>query len=317
MISNDYTFMSRLVSNSSVVRDELAKTQEQVASGRVSDTYSGLGGQARTSLSLNPALAHQAAWSANIDVAQSRLEVTQSALSSIADIAAKFNAQLNSYNANDPNSVTTLAQQAKTALSQVGDLLNSRSGDIYVFAGQDTDHPPVPSTDADVMSAGLLATSAGTAPFSSTIGTTAPTAEVGQGQTVSIGVLANANTLTTSAAPTSGSYMRDTLTALAKLAGLTGSSSPAADVSTARGLLGSSISAMASETGSLGNIQSNLTSRQTTLASFSAALTKQLSSAQEVDAAAAITKASMLQTQLQASYQIIASARSLSLANYL
>lgn len=316
MINNDYTFTAQLVSNSNTVRDQLNQTNEQIASGLISDTYSGLGNQARAALSLAPAIAHQTAWSQNIDAAQGRLDVTQSAMTSISTIASKFFAQINTYNANDPQSAATLAQEAKTALQQVGDLLNSKSGDVYVFAGQDTGNPPVPDTDPAVLSAGLLS-GTGTAPFSSTIGTVVPTVQVGAGQSVQVGLLANANTLTSSAAPTTGSYMRDTLTALAKLAGLGSSTTAAADVSTARGYLTSSISAMATETGSLGNVQSSLTERKTTLTSVSAALNKQLSSAQEVDIASAITNAASLKTQLQASYQIIADTRSLSLANYL
>ena len=60
MITTEYKLLSSLVSNSATVRRQLAQVQEQVASGRVSDTYSGLGNQARTSLSLRPAIAHQA-----------------------------------------------------------------------------------------------------------------------------------------------------------------------------------------------------------------------------------------------------------------
>lgn len=316
MITNDYTFMARLLSSSSAVRDQLAQAQEQVATGLLSDTYSGLGSSAKTALSLTPVIAHQKALSTNIDVAQGRLDLTQNAMTSISSIASQFFAQINTFNANDPTSAQTLAQQAKSALQQVGDLLNTKSGDTYVFAGQDTNNPPVPNTDPAVLSAGLLS-GTGSAPFSSTIGTAIPTIDVGNGQQIQVGLLANTNTLATSASPTSGSYMRDTLTALAKLAGLASSSTPTADVSAARGYLTSSIPAMATEVGSLGNVQSSLKQRQTNLSTLSATLTKQLSSVQEVDVAAAITKVSTLQTQLQASYQILAQSRSLSLANYL
>lgn len=313
MITNDYTFMARLVSNSNTVREQYDQVNEQVSSGLVSDTYSGLGNQARLSLSLAPAIAHQTTWSQNIDAAQGRLDVTQSAMTSISSIASKLFASISTYNANDPSSVQSLAGQASSALQQVGDLLNSQVGDIYVFAGQDTSNPPVPNTDPAVMSTGLL-NGSGSAPFSSTLGTAVPTIQVGNGQSVQVGLLANKNTLVT---PTTGSYMRDTLTALAKLAGLGSSSTAAADVSSARSLLSSSIGAMATETGTLGNIQSNLTSRQTDLTAISTALSKQLSSVQQVDMASALTQAASLKTQLQASYQVIADSRSLSLANYL
>lgn len=220
MITSEYTLLSSLVGNSSNVRNQLAQVQQQVATGRVSDTYSGLGAQARTSLDLRPAIAHYGVWQSNIDAAQGRLDVTQSALSSISGIAADFFARANSLDTSDPTSVGTISQAARSALEQVAGLLNSRSGDGYVFAGTDTSNPPVPNTDPSVLSAALLASDTATAPFSSTLTTTVPKVEVGEGEFVSVGLLANANTRTVSAPPTTGSYMRDTMKALAMLAGL-------------------------------------------------------------------------------------------------
>jgi flagellar hook-associated protein 3 FlgL len=320
MISNDTNLLSALIGNTSTVRNQLAQTQEQIASGRVSDTYSGLGNQAQLSLNLAPQIAHENTWSSNIDAATSRLGVTQTALTSIASIASNFFAQVNTLSQGDPTAVSTIAQAAKTALQQVGDLLNTKSGDIYVVAGQDTSNAPVPNTDPSVTGAALLASTTSTAPFSSTIGTAVPKIEVGQSQSVQVGVLANANTLAASAGTTTGSYMRDTMTALAQLASLSSSSSSSTvttAATTARGYLTSAISAMGAEAGSLGEIQSSLTSRQTSLQAMSTTLQTQLASVQEVDMAATITKASQLQTQLQASYQIIAQVKNLSLANYL
>ncbi len=317
MISNEYTLLSSLVENSATVRNQLSQVQQQVASGRISETYSGLGNQARTSLDLRPAIAHYGVWQANINAAQGRLDVTQSALSSISGIAADFFARANSLDTSDATAVGGVAQQAKAALQQVAGLLNSKSGDLYVFAGTDTSNPPVPNTDPAVLSSDLLASDTARAPFSSTLTGTVTQIEVGEGQFVHVGVLANANSLVASQAPTTGSYMRDTLKALAALAGLATGSGAAATASTARGYLDSAISAMATETGALGQTASSLTQRKAGLSQISTALSTQLSSVEEVDVAAAITKASALQTQLQASYQIIAQSKSLSLANFL
>jgi flagellar hook-associated protein 3 FlgL len=317
MITSEYTFLSTLVNNSAMIRDQLAQVQEQVASGRVSDTYSGLGSQARTSLNLGPAIAHQAVWQSNIDASQGRLDVTQSALKSISSIASDFFAKVNSLDPNDTSSVQGVAQSAKAALQQVAQLLNSKSGDAYVFAGTDTANPPLTSIDPAVLSSALLASDTATPPFSTTLGSAVPKVEVGEGEWVQVGLLANANTLTVSSPPTTGSYMRDTMRALASLAGLTAGSGAASTVSDARDRLSSAITAMATETGALGGIQSTLTQRKTSLSDMSLALTTQLSSVEEVDAAAAIAKASTLQTQLQASYQIIAQSRTLTLASYI
>ena len=317
MISNEYTLLSSLVENSSAVRNQLAQVQQQVASGRVSETYSGLGSQARTSLDLRPAIGHYGVWQSNIDAAQGRLDVTQSALKSISNIVSDYFARANSLNTSDSTAVASIAQGARTALQQVAGLLNSKSGDAYVFAGTDSSNAPVPNTDPAVVGSAVLASDTATPPFSSTLGTNVPQVEVGEGQFVSVGLLANKNTLAVSTTPTTGSYIRDTLKALASLAGLTTGAGASATALSARNYLNSAVSALATETGALGQTQSSLTQRKTVLSQISTALTTQLSSIEDVDAAAAITKASALQTQLQASYQIIAQSRSLSLAKFI
>lgn len=317
MISAEFSLLSRLADDGVTVRKQLAQVQEQAATGRVSDTYSGLGTQARTSLDLRPVLAHQSVWQANIDSASARLDVTQSSLQAISQIASNFYAKTNNINSLGVSEVTDLATAAKSALEQVGQLLNSKSGDIYVFAGQDTSNPPVPNTNPTAMATALLASPPTTAPFSTTIGTAVPQVEVGEGQRMQVGLLANANTLAVSNAPTSGSYMRDIMTSLATLANLTPGATAQATAQSVRTQLSSAITAIGSETGALGDVQSTLNQRKTALSATSTALSAQLSSVEEVDVAAALTKAASLQTQLQASYQIIAGSRSLTLASFL
>ena len=317
MIGTDYTLMARLLDQGTTVRKQLAQVEEQAATGRVSDTYAGLGAQARTSLDLRPTLAHQAAWQSNIDAASARLNVTQSALSSISSIASDFYARTNTINDNGVSEVASVSDAAKSALQQVAQLLNTKSGDVYVFAGQDTSNPPVPNTDPTVVGADLLASDTATPPFSSTLGTAVPEVEVGEGQRMQAGLLANANTLAVSGAPTTGSYMRDIMKSLAMLANLTPGPGAQATAMSARAQLSSAITAMSTETGALGGIQKTLTNRRSALSDTSTALSSQLSSVEDVDVAAALTKASTLQVQLQASYQIIAGSRSLNLAAFL
>ena len=317
MIINQFTYLSTLLGDASTIRDHLAQTQEQIASGLVSTTYSGLGNQARTALSLAPQVAQQTTWSSNIDAATGQLQVTQSALSGISSIASSFFAKVNSFDTADPTSIQQIQVSAKNALSQVAQLLNSKAGDAYVFSGQDTANPPVTTTDPTVLSTDLLASDTATPPFSSTISSTPPKIEVGHNEWSSIGLIANQNTYATSTAPTTGSYMRDIMRSLASLTTLGTGSVATATITDVRSRLSSAISAIGTEQGALGTIQNTLTQKQTILSSFSTTLTAQLSSVEDVDAAAAITRASSLQTQLQASYQIIAKTSTLSLANYL
>ncbi len=317
MIINQFTYMSNLIANASTVRDHLVQTQEQIASGLVSTTYSGLGNKARTALSLSPQVAQQATWSSNIDAATGRLQVTQSALSGISGVASKFFAQVNSLDLADPTSVQQVQVSAKAALSQVAQFLNSKAGNAFVFSGQDTSNAPVSTTDPTVLATNLLASDTATAPFSSTISSSPPRIEVGDNEWSSVGLIANQNTFATSAAPTTGSYMRDIMRSLASLTTLGSGTADAATVNDVRSRLSSAISAIGTEQGALGNIQNTFTQKQSTLSSFGTTLQTQISAVEDVDAAAAITKASSLQVQLQASYQIIAQTKSLSLASFL
>ena len=115
--------------------------------------------------------------------------------------------------------------------------------------------------------------------------------------------------------------MRDVLRALATIGSL--SSAQANDpgfadlVQDTRISLSGAIAAMAQDAGVLGNVQSSLTATQSRLADTQIALTGQVSSAEDVDMAATLSRLSLVQTQMQASYQLIASLNSLSLVKFL
>ena len=313
----DASLLTRLTDSSNAVKRQLDVALQQEGTGKIADAYAGLGTGLRTSLDLRPTLQHLQTWQDNIDRASTRLDVTQSALKQISAIAQDYYAKTNHINNLGVSEVGSIAVTAKQALQQVAQLLNSKAGDIYVFAGQDTANPPVPDTDPAVVGAELLASDTATPPFSTTIGTAVPTVEVGDGQRLQVGLLANANTLSTSAAPTTGSYMRDVMRALATLANLTDGPTAQATAADVRLRLRSAIGGMADEAGALGDIQSGLAARRATLAATQTATAKQVSNAEDVDMAATLTKITSLQTQLQASYQLIAGAKGLSLANFL
>ena len=315
--SGNSTLLARLADNSAVVRRQLDTATTQASTGRIAETYAGLGVGAKTSLDLRPQVTHAEAWQANIDSATGRLGVAQDALSGISTIAANFFAKSGAINGLSPSEGSSIAAAAKVALEQVGQLLNSKAGGVYVFAGQDTANPPLPDTSAAVLGPAVLASDTATAPFSATLGTAPPTVEVGEGQRVQVGVLANRNTLTPSAAPTTGSYARDILKALATLANATDGPGLQATAASAHAMLGSVVTAIGVESGALGDVQSSLTARHTQLGDTVTALKAQVDNAENVDMVALSTRISLLQTKLQTSYQLIAGAKSLNLAQYL
>jgi flagellar hook-associated protein 3 FlgL len=349
MITGDYSSLGLLIAGNASVKTQLDKLTQQVATGYVANSYGGLGAAAQSALDLGPQLANLTTEQTVIGSVTGQQQVTQTALSQIAAIASTFAADTASLNGINANSVDTVAASAKVALQQLAGLLDTTDGNTYVFAGTDSANPPVPNPSDITSSAfytqiraavtGLSSTTdnsaaitastlaiaqsnvAGTTPFSATLGTVA-TVQVGSGGLVQVGLLANANTLATSTGTsTTGSYVRDLLRSLSTLASLSSSqlNDPGfgAVVADTRTSLNGAITALATETGALGNIQSGLTARATDAADTSTALQAQLAPAEDVDTATALSNLSAVQTQLQASYQLIAASKKFSLVQYL
>ena len=352
-IGSGYGILPTLIADSATVHQQLDTLTQQVSTGLVSQTYAGLGSQASVALDLNPQLNSLQNYQNNIDQATGSMQVTQTAMTQLQQIASTFVADIPNLNGLNASEVDSIASQAKAALQQVAGLLNTQDAGNYLFAGQDTANPPVPSGNAILSSGfytqinaavsalsanGATATAAttltiassnasGTSPFSNYLSQpagsiSAPVVQTGEGGTVQTGLLASANSaVVSSGTSTTGSYMRDLMRSLATLGSL--SSSQINDPGFA-GLVqdtGSSlkgvVTAMAVDTGVLGNTQSNLAGTKTQLANTATALSGQLSSVQDVDMAAALSKLTSTQTQLQASYRMITGENSLSLVNFL
>jgi flagellar hook-associated protein 3 FlgL len=361
----DYGMMSSLVANAASVKQKLNQLTNQVSTGLVGNTYAGLGSGAPVSLDLRPQIASMQTWQNNVDAATGRMSVAQTALTAIQSIASNFYAQLNNVQGVNSSEIDSVAANARDAIGQVADLLDTQDGGVYVFAGQDTGNPPVPDPDNILTSgyytqistavAGLAVNgSAATAnatyavatsnapddsPFSTflsqpaaTVRAALPVMQIGQNQTETVGLPASANGMipdsplgmpTIAGGPpvSTGSYMRDVLRALATIGSLSSSQASAAGftdlMQDTRISLSGAVTAMAQDTGVLGNVQSSLTATQTQLSDTQTALTGQVSPAEDVDMAATMSQLSLVQTQMQASYQLIATLNGLSLAKFL
>jgi flagellar hook-associated protein 3 FlgL len=355
-IGSGYGLLPTLIANSTSVHQQLDTLTEQVSTGLVSQTYAGLGSGASLALDLNPQLTALQTYQQNIGQATGSMQLTQTAMTQIQQIAATFAGDIPNLNGLDASEVDSVASQANTALQQVADLLNTQDAGNYVFAGQDSGNPPVPSGDAILSSgfytqinaavAGLSANgasataaatlgiaqsnTAGTSPFSTYLsqpvgGISAAVVQTGEGGTVQTGLLASGNSVAQSSGvstgTSTGSYMRDLLRALATLGSLSSSqvNDPnfAALVQATGTSLNGAVNAMADDVGVLGDTQAGLAATQTQLSDTATALSGQLSSVQDVDMASALSKLTGMQTQLQASYRLITSENSLSLLNFL
>ena len=353
--TSDYGMLNSLIADAAAVRQKLDRLTNQASTGLVGATYAGLGAGAPVSLDLSPQIATLGTWQANINAASGSMGVTQTTMTTIQSIAASFYAQLNNLNGLDPGNVDTIAASAQDALKQVANLLDTQDGGVYLFAGQDSANPPVPDPEniltsgfytqinaavGNLAAAGAPATAAatlavassntaGTSPFSANMSQPAatlqaqiPSVQVGQNDSRQVGLLASANAQAVSTgSSTTGSYMRDLMRALATIGSLSSSQVGISDFQTlvqdTRTSLSGAIGAMAADAGVLGNTQSALTTTRTQLSDTVTALSTQLSSVQDVDMASTLSQITLVQTQMQASYQLIAGLGSLSLAKFL
>ena len=350
-----YGTMTSLIADAQTVRQRMDRLTTQASTGLVAQTYAGLGSGASVSLSLRPQIAAMGVWQANINAATGTMGVTQTAMTQLQSIASNFRAQLDTLNGLAPSNVDTLAASARQALAQVAGLLDTTDGSTYVFGGADSTNPPVPNPDAigssgfatqigtavaGLAGAGASATAAatlaiagsnaaGTSPFSAYMSQPATAlqagiaqVQTGAGQTQAVGLLASANTYAVSSgSSTTGSWARDLLRALATIGSL---SSAQIGASGFQGLVQDTytsltgvVSATANEAGVLGNQQTALTGVGTQLQDQVTALTAQVSPAENVDMAQTLSSLTLVQTQLQSSYQLISGQSALSLVKFL
>jgi flagellar hook-associated protein 3 FlgL len=347
--ATEYGIMSRLINDNAAIRQRFDTLTSQASSGLVGDTYAALGDGASVSLGLSPQVAQLQNWQSNIDTATNRMQVTQAAMTQMQQIASDLLSQLNNLNGLNASNIDAIAATARTSMQQVAGLLDTQDGTVYVFAGADVTNPPVPNPDG-ITSGGFFAgisaavqslsangatatasatlaiassDAAGVTPFSAGLtGTPAPIIQTGAHTTATVGIVANANLAAVSTgSSTTGSYSRDLLRALATIGSLSSGQATDTDlpglVQDVRQSLTGAISSMATDAGVLGDTQSSLSNMKTQLNDMATALTSQISSAQDVDMAATLSSLSQVQTQLQASYQLIAGMTGLSLAKFL
>ena len=350
-----YGVMNTLIADAQTVRQRMDQLTQQSSTGLIAQTYAGLGSGAAVSLDLRPQITALGVWQANINAATGTMGVTQTAMTQLQSIASNFRAQLDTLNAVSPSNVDSLASSARQALVQVAGLLDTTDGATYVFGGADSTNPPVPNPDqilssgfytqinsavAGLAGAGASATAAatlavassnaaGTSPFSAYMSQPAAalkpgiqTVQTGPGQIQAVGLLASANTYATSTgSSTTGSWSRDLLRALATIGAM---SSSQVSLSGFQGLVSDTynsltgvVAATADEAGGLGNQQTAITAEGTVLADQATALTAQVSPAENVDMAKTLSDLSLVQTQLQSSYQLISGQSALSLVKFL
>src|SRR5262245_40704165 len=132
------------------LRNQLNELTQQLASGRVSTTYAGQGPDRGFALSLRAQVASIDAFADTATNVNTRLSVVNLALQGLTDIGHSVKAAAASATIVLNNNGQTSGQiTAQAAFANAVSLLNSQSGDRYLFSGRASD--TAATVTADVM----------------------------------------------------------------------------------------------------------------------------------------------------------------------
>jgi flagellar hook-associated protein 3 FlgL len=287
----------------------LNTTQGQVASGLVSTTYTGMNDKASLLQATQTAADKSNAYQANTALAVNQSDLQDTQLTTLSNLANSLTKALQDSVAN--NDATTLMSQAQSIFDQASQILNSTDANgNYIYAGDKDNTAPLTVTSLSQLAAAPTAASV----FDN--GTQKKSVLVGDGQSVTVGMLAS----------DIGTQLMSTLKDIATFdAGPTGNLSSASQLSQAQNDFltneikpatdaATQINTQAASNGYVNNQLTNAVTNQQTMNTLYKTFQ---SSIQDVDMPTAITQLSQNQLALQAAIQVTAQLGNISLLNYL
>lgn len=335
-------------------QQELNRLQGQVASGKKTDLYSGLREDARLSLSLRQTRTTTQTFLQANGITKTRMEQTQLVYERIKDIASDVRIAtlpaMSSANISAAQGNAALRAQAAAALQEVIQLLNTQTDGFHLFAGRRTDSPPmidpgatnVPGSPlANVDAAAKVAPLANTTATGNTVydnivqhldGTTvgavpgASPVRYYAGEYSATAESLIVTRIDTNADMTYGINGRDNAinSIVQALYALSVSDlTPSTDAGfrqlagRAAADLQKGFEGVVEEIGELGVKQIQLRELSKRQEDFLITLEVQIGAVEDVDMATAISRLTFTQSTIQASYQMMAAMRDLSLTRYL
>jgi len=285
----------------------LDQTQEQIASGKNSNTYAGFGNQTQVLTATISANARNTAYTDATKFAVTQVELQNTQLTSLADLAASLKKVVS--DAVAANDASGLMARAQSIFDQASAILNSKdaNGD-YIYSGGKTDVAPVTAGTLGALQAMPAVANA----FAN--GTMQKSVQVADGVTVNYGITASAvgtslmqalkDIADFDASP--GNSFTTNLTG-AQTTFLTGAIAQVTNVAR-------DVNAATATNGYVANRLDDAQGQQTSLNTLYKGF---VSNIQDTDMAKAATQLSLNQTQLQAALQVTAGLHQLSLLNYM
>lgn len=141
------------------MRSQFDDLQRQLSTGQKSATYAGLGTDAGLTVGLNAQVSALSSYDNTIDTVMTRLNLTQSALSSMSDIGNSVRSSV-ALGTSTTGTTNVTQVNAQSSLQQLLALLNTQGGNGYLFSGRAPDQPSVETYDhilnGDGSRAGLI-----------------------------------------------------------------------------------------------------------------------------------------------------------------
>jgi flagellin-like hook-associated protein FlgL len=159
MAVNGIGFGSALLGQSILdLKNQLGDLQTQLASGKKSTVYSGMGVNEGFAIFARAQLSNLDAFSSTITNVNTTINTASTALQSFSDIASQVKSAAGSSGATLNGSGQTTGQQtALLQLKSMLEILNTQAGDRFLFSGSAIDTPSVASVDDILNGKGALA----------------------------------------------------------------------------------------------------------------------------------------------------------------
>ena len=146
-ISN-LTQVNRIQSSVNNLQVELSKAEEQISTGKISSSYSGLRGEnARISVQLREAMESRQSYIDTIKTTRLRAEVTDAALVQIQSLASDLRVELIRQTQDVYiEDLPIMNEFAKTQMDRLANLLNSEVAGRFIFSGVNSGTAPIVDT---------------------------------------------------------------------------------------------------------------------------------------------------------------------------
>ena len=293
----------------------LFETQTQVASGKRSQTFSGIAEDSQRLLNAKADLAKSEQFLENITITEQRLDLMLFSVDGLDEIAREMRSLFQSVRNGDAVNVIDIPGIASQFRDQAVDLLNAKDNERFLFAGGNTDTRPVNLANGTYTAPSPPAFDAGPDVGYYEGDSTILSARIDNNFVVQYGQLANADAF------------EKLIRSLDNIARMTFASPPTADqlavVEAAitelnRAIENNGVNPTLQDIASEIALDQNLISAQRSKhQNVQVFLQNKIADIENIDTAEAVAKLNFEQVQLEASFQVISRAQRLTLNNFL